>query len=121
MTQTSFLNDLAGRVPAVKELEREHVEEFDEILPTVLMGAITRLYCEACRREWPGDAEVAAVISEHLEKGLESADEPIRDLIILGFVENLMGETNVPSIRGRLGPHVSQALNAIYPKSQDGH
>jgi hypothetical protein len=121
MSQIKFLRDLSERVPAVKELEREHLDDFDEMLPTVVMGAITRLYCKACRRGWPEDAEVAVAISESMENGLASADESIRDLVMLGFVENLMGETTVPSIRGRLGPHVAQALNAIYPKNRDEH
>jgi hypothetical protein len=119
MTQDAFLHDLAARIPAVQELERGHFEEFGEILPTVFMGAITRLYCEACRRDWPGDVDIAFQISAHLETGWERGDESIRDLIMLGFVENLLGEDNVPAIRQRLGPSVAEAFNSISGKKPD--
>jgi hypothetical protein len=119
MTQIEFLNAFASRIPAVALLLREHVDDFEEVLPTVLMGSIARLYCEACRRDWPGDADLAQQVSDYLETGLGTSDESLRDLIMLGFVENLMGETDVPSIRARLGPQLAKALRDIYPETCD--
>lgn len=113
MNQTDFINKLAEEIPEVRKLKEEHLKDFDEILPTILMGAIRRLYCDSIRGKISPDNGIFLEISRHVEYGLELDNEFIRDLIMLGFVENFLGEPDLDLLRSGLGSLTSKALDAM--------
>lgn len=110
MSQIEFLKALSASLPEAKALEASHIADYDEILPTVLMGDVARLFSESCLKTSARHTTIADTIAAHMERGYESGDEFIRDLIGLGFAENLLGEP--PAVLNRLGPQVRQAVNA---------
>jgi len=108
MSQSEFLHGLSGLLPEVKALEDAHVADYDEILHTVLMADIARLFSDSCQKPGERHAAIATTISAYVEQGYANGDEFIRDLIGLGFAENLTGEP--PDVLNRLGPLVRRAV-----------
>lgn len=73
--------DLLTRFEELIPVFEEHVTDYDELLPYVFMGDVTRYILS-------GGSQRLAIIS-YLNEKLKGGDEDIQNLISVGFVENL--------------------------------
>jgi len=106
-----FVETLVYRFPMLQEAYAEHLKDYDELLPHVFMGDVTRVVVSAA-----SDNSVwLAPLMETLEHELESGPEPVRNVILASFIENLTG--SVPAIKALLplmGPRLTDAVGDIY-------
>jgi hypothetical protein len=100
---------LVDRCPSLLSVLQEHLDIFDELLPHVLFGDVTR-WAVARYTERPSDPELAAAL-ELLEHKF-SGDDPWGDQLIGGsFLENLPSTTEPGAgIRNRLGERMTNDL-----------
>ena len=84
-----FVSRLTSISPELTEVHRQHITDQGELLPHVLMGAITRLVIAnvGCKQ-----AEWLSILLQQLEAGLLSGNGDVAELIAVSFVENLSGE-----------------------------
>jgi len=62
------------------EMLKEHVADYDELLPHVFMGEVSRYVAS--------EAECTQQIVEYLEQRFRERNEDIQELIAVSFVEN---------------------------------
>jgi|SRR5579872_1152705 len=79
-----FCHDLARRSVGVRDLLTQHVADYDELLPHVLMADIGRLVLS-------GSNERRQIVAQ-LEAAMRNGREDLRNLIGVSFVENLASE-----------------------------
>ena len=98
----NFVQTLLHKVPEFQPTYHQHVVEFDEVLPHVLMGDFTRFFYLAYLRsneDNPDAQKWRNVVRDSLgllEEAISSSDSRLRNLISVSFLENL-----VPSIEGK--------------------
>ncbi len=83
--------DLARESPAAAALLREHREDNAGVLPTLFLGDLARWFLEACRNrdeDRPRYDEARAVVNL-LGWRFANGEEPLRNMIAVGFVEML--------------------------------
>ncbi|WP_298866274.1 hypothetical protein [uncultured Gimesia sp.] len=80
-TTTEFCESLVSNYPELKELLAEHISDYDELLPNVFLGEITRYVLK--------DGKGRCQIVEYLNKSLSSGEPDVKNLIAVSFVENL--------------------------------
>lgn len=81
--------DLARESPAAAALLREHREDNAGVLPTLFLGDLARWFLEACRNrdeDRPRYEEAHAVVTL-LGRRFANGEEPLRNMIAVGFVE----------------------------------
>ena len=86
-----FAGQLISAVPALLSVRDRHLEEYDELLPHVFMGDVTR-FAVANAGTGNSGGSLPALLAV-LEKGLNSDNHAVAELIGVSFVENLCGET----------------------------
>jgi hypothetical protein len=96
MDTKAFCESLSRRFPEVAPLLAQHIADYDQILPHVFMGDVTRYILSAA-------VESRKAIVMELERHFEDDSEEIQDLIAVSFVENLEDET-----------HLKEALSGIH-------
>ena len=101
-----FVADLIRLVPELEPAYREHVVFYEELLPHVFMGDVTRFAIEGASGR--DNEPVLARLLAYLEEGLANGPEEVKELIFASFVENLQGE--VPAILA-LAPAMGPLLN----------
>lgn len=89
-TNTAFIEELLRRVPDVKPIYDEHVADNDTLLPHVFLGDVSRFVVAEANK---GLCPAAIAVLEHLDEGLGIGSEEVKELIVVSFVENLIGET----------------------------
>jgi hypothetical protein len=102
---TDFVRRLIAAVPELDEVYRQHVIEYDELLPHVLMGDVTRFAIANV-----GLSGIEGSLSKllvFLEDELVSSDREISELIGVSFIENLCGERDAMDV---LFPRMGKAL-----------
>ncbi|WP_194835942.1 hypothetical protein [Nocardia sp. XZ_19_369] len=102
--QAQFIRDLAGLEPEIRPLITEHVHDYDEILPTLLMGDIARWITRVVQ-ESEDPAARLGVFFARLEDAWGDGQNPVSDLIAVSFVENVFDEPDVVKL---LGPKLSR-------------
>jgi hypothetical protein len=86
---------LASAAAAVDVVLREHLADMGgELLPYLFMGDLARwaLANTPVSAQSPLPDDLAAVLAV-LELALTDSDQPMRDLVGAGFLENLIGDT----------------------------
>jgi hypothetical protein len=76
-----FCEDFASKFSGIAQLLSEHVAYFDEILPHVFMGDVTRYV-----HTLPPDR---ASIVQFLEDVFPSGNKAVEELIAVSFIENI--------------------------------
>src|SRR5215211_9198760 len=95
LNYSTFVPQLLAEIPEVNPVYVEHLRQNDELLPHVLMGAVTRFVCEAYHRSVSGETDAEQwrrVVSRSLtlmERAISSPDLMLRNLILVSFLENL--------------------------------
>ena len=86
----NFTNRLIAQLPELEHVRREHLDDYDELLPHVFLGDVTRFVVLNLPRK-----DAAGWIDRFLnqiEIGLLSGNDEVGELIAVSFVENLCGE-----------------------------
>ena len=86
-----FIQRLIETAPELRAAYDAHLRDNDELLSCVFLGDVTRIVVERCT---DGDGtELLGGLLGLLERELEAKDPRIEQLVVLGFCENLLGET----------------------------
>ena len=91
-TNASFIEELLRRVPQLKAIYDEHLRDNETLLPHVFMGDVTRF--AIAEAENPQSRTSVNTLLDHLEDGLKTGSDEVKELIVVSFVENLIGETS---------------------------
>ena len=109
---------MVDRFPGLRELLDEHLEDnYDELLPHVFFGDVTR-YAEECQTAASRGAvqkgrELRDIL-DYLETAYTSGSPEIQELISVSFLENLPRPGEVGSaIRKKVGPNLKAQLDVI--------
>ncbi|MFD0360092.1 hypothetical protein ACFQZZ_01345 [Nocardia sp. GCM10030253] len=102
--QAQFIRDLANLEPEIRPLIAEHVNDYDEILPTMLMGDVSRWVVQIVQ-ESADPASRLAPFFNRLEQAWGDGQNPVSDLIAVSFVENIFDEPGVVEL---LGPELTR-------------
>lgn len=96
---------LRDEVPGFAPVYDEHMSDYDEVLPHVLVGELTRfLFGQA------SDAALESALGL-LERAAAASDERLQELVAVSFIENLEpNAARFPAMRKHFGP----ALQAQY-------
>jgi len=84
MTTIAFCRKLAEQVPEAEAILQEHLDDYDELLPNVFFGDLTRYVLS----DGPGRLKLV----EFLEQNFHRLSPEIEELIAVSFVENLESE-----------------------------
>jgi hypothetical protein len=107
---TALVHQLVAAVPSLAPLLAEHLNDYDELLPHVFFGDLTRFVCMTAVRDDPdADAIVAA-----LESAMGSGSETVQELIGVSFLEDLRRghpRAMYDAVRRRLGPNLRAELD----------
>jgi len=111
MTETeTFMLHVAESVPALSGVFQEHKADYDEILPHVLMGDVSRAALQLAGQAQNGSplAEDALKrLVEELERGLQGSGEAVEELIVVSFLENLdANDPRFPELEKHFGPQL---------------
>ena len=116
----NFVNDLVAKVPELKQLYAEHLEDNDGLLPHVFMGDLTRFVISAIANpeELGFSRQVASDILvrilEMLEAGMRSESEDVQELVAVSFLENLEpNEKYYESLKSLFGTSLAEQLKRM--------
>ncbi len=77
----AFCDELVRAFPVLADLEREHIADYDEILPHVFIADVSRYTLSGA----DGSREIVGF----LDKSMRGCGAEIRNVIAASFVENL--------------------------------
>jgi hypothetical protein len=113
MSAEAFVHDLLRVAPELKPILDEHLAANDTLLPHVFMADVAR-FAVAESANVSKRATILKLLNQ-LEKGLSTADEETRELILASFVENLMAETTALLVlKPLMGSNLRKAVHATY-------
>jgi hypothetical protein len=108
----AFVGGLIHHFPVLTPILQEHLDDYDGLLPHILLGDLTR---------WIVDEFVAKGLSvdlqgmlEYIESSFQSGSNDEREIIGVSFLENLPApEEGGSEIRRLLGPGLTAQLQMI--------
>lgn len=83
LTTKQFVDRLLEAAPEVQPLLDEHLADFDEVLPHLLVARVRDMTIEAFDG---GDHELASRIVDVLDEGLRIGDESVENAVAVSFV-----------------------------------
>jgi hypothetical protein len=107
------MTDLAGSLPEANALLADHVAEYRELVPHVLMADVRRLFVDLA--EAHEDGKVAILLAA-VERLAASTDDRVRNIAEVSFVEDLVlgmdaqSRRAIETTRGSMGPATAAAL-----------
>lgn len=102
----SFVRALAAEVSELRPILQEHVEYFDELIPHVFMGEVTRWVEKEAAAATPG----LRSLIDRLEAAYAAGNDQIRELLTVSFLENLTVNSPVVQL---LGPRLRAAYDDL--------
>ena len=115
----AFVLRLIKIVANLNCLYDEHIEDYDELIPHVFFGDLTRyvvdlyksiLDCSSDTKRW----DELDTILVYLENGISGNDEKVQELIAVSFLENLdLTDSNARTLVERFGPYLKKELKMI--------
>ncbi|MGV9725441.1 DUF7674 family protein [Nocardia beijingensis] len=100
----AFIEGLADLEPEIRPLIAEHIRDYDEMLPTLLMGDIARWVISVVH-DSPDPAVRLRPFFDRLEQAWGDGQNPVSDLIATSFVENVYDDPDVVTL---LGPNLAR-------------
>jgi hypothetical protein len=99
---------LRDRVAGFKPVYEEHLRDYDEVLPHVLLGELVRFIRTRLKEDGPQshDAREAMLL---LEAAMASPDPKLSELVSVSFLENLDGD-DLNLMKGMMGPRLLAEL-----------
>lgn len=105
----AFIEGLADLEPEIRPLIAEHIRDYDEMLPTLLMGDIARWVCSVAHGS-PDSAARLQPFFDRLEQQWGDGQNAVSDLIATSFVENVYDDPDVATL---LGPNLAR-YHSVY-------
>jgi hypothetical protein len=99
-----FIRQLEALEPDLGAIVAEHVNYYEEMLPTLLMGDIARWVTDVVRESGDPATRLRAFF-DCLEDAWGDGQNNVSDLIATGFVENIY---DVPEVVRLLGPRLTR-------------
>ena len=100
---------LCWRCPELLPVLQDHLATFDQLLPHVLMGDITRWAVRQYRAEPTGSALINALAV--IEEAMSASQVDVSELISVSFLENLpTGDEPGARVITMLGPELRAEL-----------
>lgn len=111
-TTILFIQEMIRRVPELKAIYSEHMNDNGELLPHVFMGDVARFSIKAATVT--ESSLSVKLILDLLEDGLSSENFEITTLILVSYVENLLGEQEaVRFLKPLMGHRLKNALKKM--------
>ncbi|MFH0899680.1 MAG: hypothetical protein V2A73_03500 [Pseudomonadota bacterium] len=111
-----FPEELRARVPGFAQVYEEHIRDYDEVLPHVLLGELVRFLADEIRSHGQQSTALCEAM-ELLERGMGSLDSRLQELIAVSFLENLEPQDEAfATISSMFGPR----LREQYQRFQNG-
>jgi hypothetical protein len=104
LTYDTFPGLLRAVLPGFARVYDEHVADNDGVLPHVLLGDLVRFLTNEIG-EHGANSTAAKNAMSLLERGMNSQDPRVQELVAVSFLENLDPEDpRFPAIRALFGP-----------------
>jgi hypothetical protein len=105
---SSFPEQLRDQVPGFDTIYYEHLHDYDEVLPHVLVGDLVRFLSEEVYCHGSNSTALRPAMSL-LERAMSSADPKLQELVVVSFLENLDPEdTAFSTISELFGPNLEE-------------
>lgn len=85
LTSMNFIAALIDHVPELRSVYSEHIEDYDEVLPHVFMGDVTRFIAQQLQTNISDTLAVVRRILDVLERGMISGDDSVQEIISVSF------------------------------------
>lgn len=113
LTSKELVFELVSRVPELKPLYDEHISDFDELLPHLFFGDVTRYVAQHLRIDDSHSLSSVVKALNVLEEGMVIGDDKAQELISVSFLENLVNHDDVlVKAQELMGPNLTKELKA---------
>ena len=103
-----FPEQLRAQVPGFDRIYDEHLRDYDEVLPHVLVGELVRFLSDQARHHGE-HSDALRQAMDLLEQGMSSADPRLQELVAVSFLENLdPADVAFPAISRLFGPRLRE-------------
>jgi hypothetical protein len=110
-SHTDFFGQLIQNIPEINDTYTEHILDYGELLPHVLMGDVTRWIIRNYKQRAAQDSHAFARAINFLSDQYATGDPETRNLLEVSFVENLPA----PGCAGSdISDHLGATLEGIY-------
>lgn len=111
-TTHALVSRIVAEIPALQPLHEEHLaDNFGELLPHVLCGAITRFVQDRVAADDRSVPQDVLKLLGILEEAMKSADADVLELVSLSFLENLDRRgAGYRRLRAAMGPMLRDEL-----------
>jgi hypothetical protein len=108
LTYETFPELLRQAVLGFDRVYEEHLADYDEVLPHVLLGDLVRFLSQEIERDGPESAALKQVVPL-MERAMGSADSRLQELVAVSFLENLEAEDpGFGAVRCLFGPRLEE-------------
>jgi hypothetical protein len=112
---TNFSETLRVQVPGFDRVFREHIQDYDEVLPHVLVAELARFLSADVQKSGSLSAALPPAM-DILERGMASNDPKLQELVAVSFLENLdPADASFQEIRRHFGPHMRKQFERYWP------
>jgi hypothetical protein len=112
-----FFAGLVGTNDELNMLYNNHLVEYDELLPHVFMGDMTRYVMKLAISSTIGEKEREVELKrilDYFENAIHGPDEEINNLLVVSFLENLeQSHQSYNIIKSRLGKELRKSLDQL--------
>ena len=112
-----FFQHLLKLVPDLQPVYKEHISDYNQLLPHVFMADVTRLILDLASRVKVNDPEserTLSVILAEMERGIEEGNDELKNVIGVSFLENLeRNDSHYDLIKSWLGVRLREDLQKI--------
>ncbi|MEX1207537.1 MAG: hypothetical protein WEE36_02890 [Acidimicrobiia bacterium] len=110
--EVAFVGALVHRFRVFLPILQEHLDDYDALLPHVLMGDLTRWVVSEF--ETHGESGLLREVLDFIESSYSHGDDHEQEPIAVSFLENLpRPDENASKLRALLGPSLSKQLRVI--------
>ena len=107
-TYDNFTDQLRQDVPGFDIVYREHIADYDTLLPHVLLGDLVRFLSREVELRGAKSLALTKAMSL-LERGMVSRDERLQELIAVSFLENLdPADASFSTVRALFGTKLQE-------------
>lgn len=116
LSARSCVDLLVQQVPELRPVYNEHLRDYDEALPHVFLGDVTRYVVRQLREGGPGRLDSVRRIVAVLEQCVANGDRQVQELVSVSFLENLIDcEDVITAVKAIIGPNLAKEF-AAYDK-----